>query len=56
MNRKNDKCTEPFKNNTVMLTDLMEKTDPLSKGLLEYFEKNFDVNLSRVKQKYPRNR
>lgn len=41
-----------FQNNSVMVTDLMEKSDSLSVRLLEYFEKNFDVKLENVKKRY----
>lgn len=41
-----------FQNNTVMVTDMMERKDKLSTKLLEYFEKNFDVKLHNVKERY----
>lgn len=56
-NSKYDGNKEPetqhkFKNKSVMVTDLMKRTDALSIELLEYFEKNFDAKLSVVKRKY----
>lgn len=45
-----------FENKSVMVTDLMKRNDPLSKGLIEYFEKNFDVKLIEIKEKYDRNK
>ena len=48
MNNKNGK----FKNNSTMVTDLLENNDPISKGLVEYFKKNFSINIEEIKKKY----
>lgn len=47
-----DAESNEYANRSVMVTDLMERTDDISIGLLEYFDKNFDVKLSEVKKKY----
>ena len=47
MNNKNGK----FKNNSTMVTDLLENNDPISKGLVEYFKKNFSINIEEIKKK-----
>jgi len=41
-----------FKNETIMVTDLMKRRDIPSLKLLEYFEKNFDVDLEKVRSVY----
>lgn len=47
---------DKFQNNSIMITDLMEKSDSLSIRLLEYFEKNFDVKLENVKKRYSKHK
>lgn len=49
---KMDKKRAEFKITAPMVTDIMKRKDRLSKQLLEYFEKNFDVKLDKVKEKY----
>ena len=41
-----------FTNNSTMVTDLIDRNDQISEGLLKYFEKNFDVNLKELYEKY----
>jgi len=55
-NPKMDKKKAEFKMTAPMVTDIMERKDRLSKQLLEYFEKNFDVKLSKVREKYSKER
>ena len=43
---------EEYANKNTMLLDLLEKKDELSKRLIEYFRKNFDVNWDNLKKKY----
>lgn len=33
-----------FKNTNVLLTDLLDRNDTLSKKLLEFYRKNFDID------------
>lgn len=47
MNRRRE-----FKNNSVMVTDLLKNEDPISKGLIEYFKKNFAINIEEIEEKY----
>ena len=43
---------EEFKNTSVMVTDLLKNHDSTSKGLIEYFKKNFAINIEEIKRKY----
>lgn len=47
-----DKRTCKFIDKTPKVTDMLEMNDDLSKKLVEYFEKNFDVDFEELKQKY----
>lgn len=43
---------EPFVNNNIMVTDLLEMDDDISRRLIDYFDKNFDVDLDRLRVEY----
>lgn len=41
---------ENFVNSNTMVTDMLRMDDDLSAKLLEYFEKNFDVDFKKLKK------
>lgn len=41
---------KPFVNDNIMVTDLLEMDDDISRRLVEYFDKNFDVNFEKLKE------
>lgn len=47
-----DGLREAFTDRTVKLTDLLDMEDELSAKLLEYFEKNFDVDLEKLRSRH----
>lgn len=49
---KGKRQEEPFVNSNVMVTDLLEMDDDISRRLVGYFSKNFDVDFDRLREEY----
>lgn len=50
----NNEEQQVFRNNSVMVTDLLERKDPISVGLVEYFRKNFAISTDEIKKRFGR--